>query len=125
MHTRIRRSFLVAVLVAGVVAVFGTAPASAHVTVVSKSPATSAKKTIKTVRITFSGVLRSGTLKVYRVATGAKVSIGNGRRDPRNLKRLVVSLKSGLSTGRYRARWTLVGADGHPQAGSWLFTLTR
>jgi methionine-rich copper-binding protein CopC len=125
MFTRIRRSLLIAVLVAGVVAVFGTAPASAHVSVTAKSPATSAKKTIKTVRVTFSGALRSGTLKIYRVANGNKVSIGNGARNPRNLKQLVVSLKSGLSTGQYRARWTLVGADGHAQSGSWTFRLTR
>jgi methionine-rich copper-binding protein CopC len=125
MYTRIRRSLLVAVLVAGVVTVFGTAPASAHVSVVSKSPASSAKKTIKSVRITFSGALRSGTLKVYRVSTGVKVSIGNGARNPRNLKQLVVNLKSGLSTGQYRARWTLVGADGHAQNNSWTFRLTN
>ena len=125
MHTRIRRSLLIGVLAAGVVAVFGTAPASAHVTVVSKSPATSAKKTVKTVRVTFSGPLRSGTLKVYRVSNNVKVSIGNGRRNPRNLRQLVVSLKSGLSPVRYVARWTLVGADGHAQHGSWRFRLTN
>ncbi len=124
MFTRIRRSLLVTVAV-GVIAAFGAAPALAHVTVVSKSPATSAKRTLKTVRVTFSGPIRSGTLKVYRVSNGVKVSIGNGRRDPRNLRRLVVSLKSGLSTGRYIARWTLVGSDGHPQRGSWRFRLTR
>lgn len=125
MHMRIRRLLLVAVLAVGVVAVFGTAPASAHVTVVSKSPSVSAKKTVRTVRVTFSGAIRRGTLKVYRVSNGVKVSIGNGRRNPRNLKQLVVSLKSGLSPVRYVARWTLVGADGHPQHGSWRFRLTN
>jgi methionine-rich copper-binding protein CopC len=125
MHTRIRRSLLIAVLVAGVVAVFGTAPASAHVTVVSKSPASSAKKTIKTVRVTFSGALRSGTLKVYRVSNGVKYSIGNGGRNPRNLKQLVCSLKTVKPAVQYVARWTLVGADGHAQHGSWRFRLTN
>ena len=125
MHTRIRRSLLIGVLAAGVVAVFGTASASAHVTVVSKSPATSAKKTVKTVRVTFSGALRSGTLKVYRVSNGVKYSIGNGRRNPRNLRQLVCSLKSVKPAALYVARWTLVGADGHPQNGRWRFRLTN
>jgi methionine-rich copper-binding protein CopC len=102
-------------------------PATAHVSITARSPAAggSAKKTLATVTVTFNSALRSGTLKVFRVSTGAKVSIGNGGRDPRNLKRLRVSLKSGKSTGQYVARWTLVAADGHSQSGSWRFRLTN
>jgi methionine-rich copper-binding protein CopC len=107
------------------VAVFGTAPASAHVSVVSKSPAATAKKTIKTARITFNQAIRSGTLKVYRVSNGVKYSIGNGARNPRNLKQIVCSLKSVKPAVRYVARWTVVGPDGHRQSGSWRFTLTN
>jgi methionine-rich copper-binding protein CopC len=125
MYSKIRRSLLAGVLVAGVVAAFGAAPASAHVTVVSKSPATSAKKTVKTARVTFNQAIRSGTLRVYRISNGVKVSIGSGARNPRNLKQLVCTLKSGKAAARYVARWTVVGPDGHRQSGSWRFRLTN
>jgi methionine-rich copper-binding protein CopC len=80
------------------------------------------KKTRKTVKVTFNGPVRSGTLKVYNAA-GTKVSIGNGGRDPRNIKRLTVSLKSGLKVGKYTAKWTIVSADGHALKGSFWFKL--
>ena len=63
------------------------------------------KKTLKTVKVTFTGTIRSGTLKVYG-PRGGKVSNGNGGRDPRNIRRLTVGLKSGLKVGKYTARWT-------------------
>ena len=56
----------IAVLVALVLA-FGATAAWAHVTVTSTSPGKgkTVKKTLKTVKVTFSGTIRSGTLKVY------------------------------------------------------------
>jgi methionine-rich copper-binding protein CopC len=74
------------------------------------------------VRVTFDGRIRSGTLSVKRVG-GSKVSIGSGARDPRNVKRVAVRLKSSLKAGRYKANWTIVADDGHEQKGSFRFRL--
>ncbi len=123
MKTRIQRMLFIAVLVTALVAAFGATSASAHVTVVSKSPATSAKKTIKTARVTFNQAIRRGTLRVYKVSNGVKYSIGTGGRNPRNLRQLVCTLKTVKPTGLYVARWTVVGPDGHFQRGSWRFRL--
>jgi methionine-rich copper-binding protein CopC len=122
---RMNRHLAVA-LAAALALGLGVTAAYAHVSVTSRSPGSGAavKKTLKTVRITFSGQLRSGTLKVYN-ANGTKVSNGTGGRDPRNVKRLVTSLKSNLKAGRYTAKWTIVAADGHSQKGSWGFRLTN
>ncbi len=111
-------------LVVALVLAFGATAAWAHVTVTSTSPGkgTTVKKSLKTVKVTFSGPIRSGTLKVYG-PRGGKVSIGNGGRDPRNIKRLTVGLKSGLKVGKYTARWTETAADGHKKSGSFTFKL--
>lgn len=101
-----------------------TVPAVAHTEVKSTSPkrGSTAGKSLKTVRVTFDGRLRSGTLTVRRIG-GGKVSKGSGGRDPRNVNRLAVGLKSGLRSGRYKARWTIVAADGHDQRGSFRFKI--
>ncbi len=52
---------------------------------------------------------------------GSTYSSGSGGRDPRNVKRLRVSLKSSKRTGSYKASWTIKAVDGHTQRGS--FTL--
>jgi methionine-rich copper-binding protein CopC len=36
-----------------------------------------------------------------------------------------VPLESGKRAGRYRARWTIVAADGHDQDGSFRFRLRK
>jgi methionine-rich copper-binding protein CopC len=96
--------------------------ASAHTQVTSSSPAsgTTAKRTISRVTVTFSGQLRSGTLRV--VGPGGKVaSKSSGGRDPRNPSRLLVGLKGSLAAGGYKASWTIVAADGHRLKGSFRF----
>ncbi len=116
--------------VAGLAAVVALAatpvPAVAHTEVTSTRPANggSAKTSLRSVTVTFGGTLRRGTLKVY-TASGRKVSIGKGGRDPRNVRRLRTSLASGLGAGRYVARWSAVAADGHGQSGSFGFRLRR
>jgi methionine-rich copper-binding protein CopC len=125
MTKRITRILLSAALVAALFSAVGVTTASAHVRVVSTNPATggSASRSIRTVRVTFNAAIRSGTLRVFRRSTGAQVS-GTGARNPRNLRQLVTSLRSGLAAGRYIARWTLVASDGHRQSGSFGFRLT-
>lgn len=116
---------VVAALAAAALAVALMAPvASAHDEIVATSPSSQGKTTQKRVAVLFSGPIRSGTLKVFNAA-GAKVSKGKGGRDPRNVKRLVVSLKAGLTPGRYTARVAWVAADGHQQSDSFGFRLVR
>jgi copper resistance protein C len=105
---------------------FAAATALAHTDVSSTKPkrGSKAKTSIKFVTVTFDQQIRRGTISV----TGPNrsvASIGKGARDPRNVKRLLVPLKKPLSPGSYRARWSVVAADGHKQKGSFRFRLRR
>lgn len=117
-----RRSCL-ALIAAGSLAL--PAAAAAHVEVSSSSPAAgkAASRSLGSVTVTFTGALRSGKLKVKRIG-GGKASRGRGGRDPRKVSRLRTELKRGLAAGKYRAKWVVVGADGHEQKGSFTFKLT-
>ena len=117
------RRLIVVLAAAGALAV--PAAASAHVEVSSTSPSggSTASRPLGSVSVTFTGALRSGSLKVKRIG-GGKASRGKGGRDPRNISRLRAELKRGLSAGKYRARWKVVSADGHEQKGSFTFRLT-
>src|SRR4051812_32665617 len=112
---------LVAVATVGALA---TATAFAHETVKSTSPGKgkTASTHIKSVTVTFNGIPRRGRIKVTGPG-GKVVSNCSGGRDPRNLKRLRVSLKSGLKKGAYKATWTIVASDGDNQHGSFTFKL--
>jgi methionine-rich copper-binding protein CopC len=100
------------------------APAAAHTEVKSTSPAKGSTKSrpLGKVTVTFTQPIQRGTLKVTRRG-GGKVSRGSGGRDPRNVARLRVGLKGGLSAGRYKVRWTIKAADGHTQTGTFRFKL--
>jgi copper resistance protein C len=102
------------------------APAAfAHVELESSSPR--AKSTVRapsSVVLTFSGPLRKGTLTVSGPG-GATASSGKGGRDPRNIDRLRVPLKSGLGAGRYTVKASLVAADGHQQTVTYWFKVKR
>ena len=120
-----RKILFVAALALAMLATISVTAAYAHVGVASRSPrpGSTVSKSLRTVKITFTGSIRSGTLKVYN-ARGVKVSNGTGGRDPRNIRRLVTSLKSGLKAGRYTAKWTCTAADGHRESGYWRFRLS-
>lgn len=121
---RIHRSAAIPVVAATLIAA-GTPVALAHTKVKSTSPASggTAKTTTTRVSVTFSGALRSGSLRV--TGPGGTASRGKGGRDPRNVERLLVGLKGTRKPGSYTARWTIVAADGHRQKGSFRFRLTR
>lgn len=115
-------------LIAIALTALGLVPATAlaHVEVSSTSPRAgqTARTALRAVSVTFSGPIRSGTLRV--TGPGRKVvSVGRGARDPRNLSRLLVGLASGLHAGSYTASWTAVAADGHRENGSFRFRLKR
>ena len=122
---RTQRVRLIPIL-AAVLVLAGTGVAAAHTDVKSTSPKknTTAKTSSSRVTVTFDGMLRRGTLRVTG-PNGRVASIGAGGRDPRNITRLLVGLKGGLKAGSYRARWTIVAADGHHQRGSFRFRLKR
>ena len=100
------------------------APALAHVTLEKSSPKahSTVSKSLRSVSLTFSGPLRSGTLKITGPG-GTTASTGAGGRDPRNIDRLLVALRSGLKPGRYTAHGSTVAADGHKQTWSFWFKL--
>ena len=114
----------ITLLVTLAAAVLGTAVALAHTDVRSRSPSKggSASTSIGSVSVTFERQIRRGSLRV--VGPGGRVaSSGSGGRDPRNVARVVVGLKGSLRAGGYRARYSIVAADGHKQRGSWRFRL--
>ena len=96
-HTPRKHGLFIALAVVTLVSMVGVTAAWAHVGVASRSPRPGAtvSKSLRTVKITFTGTIRRGTLKVYN-ANGVKVSNGTGGRDPRNIRRLVTSLKAGV-----------------------------
>lgn len=107
-------------------AAVGAGPATAHTEISSSSPGRgkTAKTTIASVRITFSGSIRRGSVKV--VGPGQTVvSVGAGGRDPRNTKRLLVGLKARLKAGQYKVSWRIIAGDGHFQAGTFTFKLVK
>ena len=112
----------VAVALAALFAVGAGGQAEAHTSVDKVKPSGSAPSSIRSVTVTFTGVIRRGSIKVFS-SRGRVVSKGRGGRDPRNATRLTVPLKKGLSRGRYIARWRIVAADGHSQSGSFRFRL--
>jgi methionine-rich copper-binding protein CopC len=120
-----KKMLITVVAVALLATLFYAAPASAHVTVTGRNPGKgdTASTGINRAWVKFNQNIRSGTLRVYKVSNGNKVSKGTGRRDPRNLKRIICQMKDGLTAGQYRARFTVIGPDGHQQSGSWRFRL--
>ena len=99
------------------------APAFAHTELKSTYPSKNqtVTKNLSKVTVTFSGQIRSGTIKV--TGPSGTISSGNGGRDPRNVKRLAVPIKSSKKAGTYTAKWTMRAADGHTQTGSFKFKI--
>jgi methionine-rich copper-binding protein CopC len=114
----------VTLAIAVVAATLAATVALAHVDVKSRSPSKggTASTSIGSVSVTFKGPVRSGGIRVVGPG-GRVVSSGNGGRDPRNVTRVKVGLKGSKRAGLYRARYSIVAADGHRQRGSWRFRL--
>lgn len=104
----------------------GAAPASAHVSIVSTSPASgsSVDNPPGVVTTTFSGKLFDGSTSVTHVGSGERVSKGSGGVDPANDHRIKVSLKSGLKSGKYLVRVRHVCKSG-AETSTWRFTLKK
>jgi copper transport protein len=118
-----RRRIVAPIATAPALALVCAATASAHVTLVSTSPARNSHRAHApaSVSMTFSGPIRSGRMTV-KGPGGKAASVGHGGRDPRNIDRLLVQLKHGLKAGRYTVRASTIAADSHHQ--TWKFTFT-
>jgi methionine-rich copper-binding protein CopC len=119
-----KHRFATATVIGRAACTAGAAPALAHTEVKSTSPGKgkTASTSLRTVTVSFTQTIRSGSLRVKKVG-GGKVSKGSGGRDPRKVSRLKVRLKRGLRSGRYKASWTIKAVDGHTQSGSFRFKL--
>ena len=112
----------IALTTAAVTSAVAATAAFAHTEVKSSYPAKgkSASTRISTVSVTFTGTIRSGSIKV--TGPGGKIySSGSGGRDPRKVSRLRVGLKSSKRVGSYKASWAIKAVDGHTQRGSFTF----
>ena len=118
-----RKKFTTALAATAAASALVTATAFAHTEVKSTYPGKNktASKRISTVSVTFTASIRSGTITV--TGPGGTISSGKGGRDPRNVKKLRVPLKSSKRAGTYTAKWTMKAADGHTQTGSFKFKL--
>ena len=118
-----RRLTLLAAAPAAAVAL-AAGPALAHTEVKSTSPSkgSTAARSLRAVKVTFTQPIQRGTLRV--TGPGKVVVSSGGGRDPRNVARLKAPLRSRLKAGRYKARWTIRAVDGHTQRGSFRFRLT-
>ena len=107
---------------AAVTSAVAAATAFAHTEVTSTYPGKgkTVSKRVSTVSVTFNQQIRSGSIRVTGPG-GSTYSSGSGGRDPRNVKRLRVGLKSSKRTGSYKASWTIKAVDGHTQRGSFSF----
>lgn len=64
-----------------------------------------------------------GAIAVYD-HTGVRVDTGDAALDPRDVTRVVATLKD-LGDGLYTVAWRVVSADGHPISGSYGFTVGK
>ncbi len=112
----------IALTAAAVTSAVAAATAFAHTEVRSTYPGKgkTVSKNVRTVSVTFNQQIRSGTIKVTGPG-GSTYSSGSGGRDPRNVKRLRVSLKSSKRAGSYKASWSIKAVDGHTQRGTFSF----
>lgn len=118
-----RKQVTTALAATAAVSAIVTATAFAHTEVKSTYPSKnqSVSKKLSKVTVTFSGQIRSGTIKVS--GPSGTISSGNGGRDPRDVKRLAVPIKSSKKAGTYTAKWTMKAADGHTQSGTFKFKI--
>jgi copper transport protein len=106
-----------------VLAVAGAAPALAHATVVSSTPADSSRLDAAptTVTVTFSEAVsaQAGFLKVVD-GKGEQVSTGSVTSSGRDVS---VPLRPGLRDGSYIVSYRIVSADSHPISGAYAFVV--
>jgi copper transport protein len=119
-------------LVAALAALLGgallfAAPASAHATLLSSSPADGARlaKAPASVTLSFDEPVGIGGLGYLNVTDqeGRRVESGSASHPGGDGTKVTVPLKSGLGDGTYTASYRVVSADSHPVAGTVRFVV--
>ncbi|HKS06969.1 MAG TPA: copper resistance protein CopC [Gemmatimonadaceae bacterium] len=100
------------------------AVASAHVTLVSSTPAADSRlsESPEQFRLEFSEPVEAGVAKAELIATGGGRTPLALMGDPRNAYVLLAPANE-LEPGAYRLVWHVVSEDGHPVSGSFVFTI--
>ena len=121
------RTTLAAVAVATVAVIAVAAPASAHDTIVSSTPAADSQLTTAPTEVvlTFSNNLisldeNSGTAMTVADESGEDWVAG----EPTiTADSVTVPLAEGMPNGAYTVTWQVVSSDGHPTSGEYSFSL--
>lgn len=98
-------------------------PASAHAELVSTSPTDTSRLTAppKVVAITFSeDMLTEGAAIVVKTATGDSVDVGETTVDGATVS---APWPANANGGTYIVSWRAVADDGHPEQGTFVFTI--
>ena len=119
-----RFAWVVAVVVAVLVAVAPTA--SAHATVVSTSPSdgqvVAAAPSVVSVRFDEPVQMQFGALRVFS-PSGARVDEGTPSHPPGHSDTVEVAVGSNLGRGTYTVAWHVISADSHPVSGAFTFSV--
>jgi copper transport protein len=124
-----RRLGLAGIVIAALfgVALASAAPASAHATVVSSSPADGSRleRAPGEVVITFDEPVGIGGIGYLHVTngSGAPVDVGGAFHPDGAAAKVAQRLESGLGDGTYTASYRVTSADSHPVAGSIRFVV--
>jgi copper resistance protein C len=101
-----------------------SAPALAHATLVSATPAANgmAMPPPTEIRLKFSEGVEPKFTKVKVTGPGKKaIETGPVKLDPNDQTQLIVPLKAPLPDGNYTVDWQAVSSDGHKVKGSYHF----
>ena len=117
-----RLGFACALATAAILRIY--AVASAHVTLVSSTPAADSRlsESPERFRLQFSEPVEAGVAKAELVAPGGSRTPLKLSGDPRNAYVLLAPANE-LAPGTYRLVWHVVSEDGHPVSGSFVFTI--
>ena len=106
------------------VAMLVAVEAGAHAFIDKTQPAVggTVKQSPPEVELSFTEALEAKFSRVQVFdATGKEVDKKDGHADPRDAKRLIVSLPAGLSAGAYKVVWHAVSIDTHVTDGNFTY----
>ena len=120
------RRFAVCTLIAAGAGAVTAAPAGAHASLVTASPAARARVKVGPPQavLVFSEPVQVLNRRDVTVVDSDGVQIDNGARpDPRNPRRLIVPLRGPMVPDSYTVRYRVVSADSHTQFGAFVFAV--
>jgi copper transport protein len=116
--------YVAALLLAGALLLRAPAIADAHTVLVSSEPAGGSHlpATPARIRLVFSEPLEPALARVALVGSDGRSAPLVVAGDPHDVH-AIVAATGGLPPGAYRVAWRVVSADGHPVAGSFVFSV--